>query len=73
MVERCWHADPEHRPSFDMLTSEISNMIPDHDPTHYVEITRYDPYCEMQSAKEEKRFFSSDDVHVDEEEEEDKL
>ncbi|XP_065882310.1 fibroblast growth factor receptor 2-like [Dysidea avara] len=73
LVERCWHADPEHRPSFDMLTSEISNMIPDHDPTHYVEITRYDPYCEMQSAKEEKRFFSSDNVHVDEEEEEDKL
>ncbi|XP_065897512.1 uncharacterized protein [Dysidea avara] len=70
LAERCWYADPEQRPSFNTLTSEISNMIPDYDPSQYVEVARYDPYCEMHSAKKEKRFFSSDNL---DEEEEDKL
>ena len=69
LAERCWYTNPEQRPSFNTLTSEISNMIPDYDPNQYVEVARYDPYCEMHSAKKENKFSSSENLN----EEEDKL
>ena len=49
LAERCWYADPDLRPSFNTLATEISNMIPDYDPNQYVEIARYSPYCQMYS------------------------
>ena len=42
-------------------------MIPDYDPDHYVEVARYDPYCKMHSAIKEKKFFSSEDLNLEEE------
>ena len=50
LAERCWDADPERRPLFNTLATEISNMIPDYDPNQYVEIARYSPYCQMHST-----------------------
>ena len=50
LAERCWDADPQLRPSFNTLATEISNMIPDYDPNQYVEIARYSPYCQMYSS-----------------------
>ena len=49
-AERCWYADPEQRPSFNSLSSDISNMIPDYDPNQYVEVASCPPYCEMRSS-----------------------
>ena len=53
LAERCWYADPEQRPSFNTLSSEISNMIPDYDPNKYVEVARYSPYCELHSDEQQ--------------------
>ena len=50
LAERCWDADPELRPSFNMMATEISKMIPDYDPNQYVEIARFPPYCEMHAT-----------------------
>ena len=50
LAERCWDADPELRPSFNMMATQINKMTPDYDPNQYVEIARFPPYCEMHST-----------------------
>jgi len=50
LAERCWNVNPELRPAFNTITTEISAMIPDYDPNQYVEIACFSPYCEMHST-----------------------
>ena len=44
-------------------------MIQDLDPSQYIDVSQYDPYCEMHSANIEKKFFSSDDLNVEDKDE----
>ena len=50
LAERCWDADPELRPSFNMMATEISKMIPDYDPNQNVEIACFPPYREVHAT-----------------------
>lgn len=45
VIARCWHADPDRRPEFQLLRRDLAQLLEDNMNGHYVDLESFASEC----------------------------